>query len=282
MAYQLSDMFAYGWDVGLKRRLDQIGETRYTVEEFETGKRHSDFGPLDYDKPEKPALINMRRASFIPEHLRWRIPQKLFHVAKQRREVLPDWLANDVVSQKFKDVVERLDPGVHQFFEVEIVFAKIGGRSYGAKEGGPFYFWNVQRGASMLELFDEAALRGNKEIVETTDLQMKFQFDGVDLIADRVTKTQGLIEDAFYYQDGRLIRHMISSGLGPGWQDCKSLVKRNAFGGCNALRMIPTVSADRLTLSVTLNDCIITNDLHDAMLKSGLKGLKFDRQFEDV
>ena len=56
-------------------------------------------------------------------------------------------LPTRVVSQRFRDVVEEIDPGVHQFVPVEIV-----NRAGNPCKGGPWYFFRVQRVLSAINM----------------------------------------------------------------------------------------------------------------------------------
>jgi hypothetical protein len=105
------------------------------------------------DKYEEKDMPNLSIGRCVPEVEIRRIPKVVYHSGK-RRKFIPHTMTPTgqwIVSQTFKDIVESLDPGAHQFFSVTIVNDK-DGEPYDELE--PRYFWNNCVNIAPWELVD--------------------------------------------------------------------------------------------------------------------------------
>jgi hypothetical protein len=86
----------------------------------------------------------------IPDSMLWRVPKQIFHVVQKPWKHLPD-VAHRAVTERFHDLIEKFDPGAHQFFPVEIIHKKSGKRY---ADQGQFYLWNRLPKACPQDVFD--------------------------------------------------------------------------------------------------------------------------------
>ena len=99
---------------------------------------------------------------------------------------LDDWNGNAIgyiVSQRFRDAVEVLDPGTHQFVPVEL--RRHDGQLY---EGRPFYYMRVTRLINAINLAQSPKLRQVGSLVTPTETTM-FHIDrgqSFAVYADRI------------------------------------------------------------------------------------------------
>jgi len=219
--------------IDMKRRLGVLSNPTSEWEQF---KDYSWFGDKD-----EPMMVGLRNCERITEETRWRIPETVFHVGRRRWKSLPDVITPAgqwIVSEKFHDIVERLDPDVHQFFPVTVVFAKTG-EPY--TETGQLYFWNVLHCRRIYELFDVDAMKDAgffKSKSQTRNDGSTLTFVGID----------------FGPRDG--------------------LIQQSAFKHCNALWLKPGYDADGIFYNA-VPTLYISANLHAALTAAKITGVEY-------
>jgi hypothetical protein len=107
--------------------------------------------PEDPNQPWMPGLMNCER---VPEHQLWRMPKQIYQLGSRPWKKLPD-ISLMAVTERFHDLIEKFDPGAHQFFPVDIIHKKSKKRY---DQQGQFYLWNILPKACPPDVLDYPSL----------------------------------------------------------------------------------------------------------------------------
>lgn len=131
------------------------------IEDFETSEIARKYEQKNTQLLWMPGFWSCER---IPDSMLWRIPKQIFHTVPKQWKQLPD-IAHRAVTERFHDLIEKFDPGAHQFFPVEIIHKKSGKRY---ADQGQFYLWNRLPKACPQELFDYPSLEAKGLLMVTS------------------------------------------------------------------------------------------------------------------
>jgi len=141
-----------------------------------------------FDLPlEEGYIPSFSQGEEIPVHIISKIP-KLIIIYKGKRAKFPERLDDYIwrqVNEPLRDMIEELEPGVHQFFPVEYIYDETGEKIYTDQN---WYMFNIAVTLPARELIDfdhSDLLRVTQEHVERPEQKLVVDMTSIDLKYDK-------------------------------------------------------------------------------------------------